>query len=310
MNYQEKRILVVDDEALILNMLNDYFSSLSYQVIKASNAEEAMSILNNERDISLIITDIDLPGISGIELLKITRETFPEIPVIIITGLKTLDFAISAIKHGAHDYITKPFELGDVRKVVEKVLRYRQRSKRKERIFKYASSMNVNFDVPTKNIDAGVVADYLARFLLNSGFCDKDEFHQCYVAFMETLINAIEHGNLEMPSSIKGNDFEQITRFEEMREQRLKDPVYNERMVRIAFMYNPQCFSLTIADEGPGFDWQNYTSGTNKSYQVNTAAYGRGFMLINHIIDEIYFNEKGNSITLVKTKPDSENQDN
>ncbi|MCB0259751.1 MAG: response regulator [Calditrichaeota bacterium] len=301
MNYHENCLLIVDDEAFILNMLADYFAGLSYTVLTAANAEAAMKLLNSGEKVSLIITDIDLPGISGIELLKITRETRPEVPVVIITGLKTLDFAISAIKHGAQDYIPKPFELGEVRKVVEKVLRYRKRSEKKDRIFQYASAMNINFDIPTKDIDASVVASYLARFLLNAGFCSKDEFHQFYVAFMETLINAIEHGNLELPSSIKGSDFEKITFFEELREQRMKAAPYNERMVRVAFMFNPRCFSLTVTDEGPGFDWQQYHGGERHNYQVSTKPYGRGFMLIHHIIDEVYFNEKGNAITLVKS---------
>ncbi|MCB0294336.1 MAG: response regulator, partial [Calditrichaeota bacterium] len=81
MNYHENCLLIVDDEAFILNMLADYFAGLSYTVLTAANAEAAMKLLNSGEKVSLIITDIDLPGISGIELLKITRETRPEVPV-------------------------------------------------------------------------------------------------------------------------------------------------------------------------------------------------------------------------------------
>jgi FixJ family two-component response regulator len=302
MNLQENHILIVDDEDSILIMLSDYFSSLTYPITTTTTAEEALKILNDDKLIALIITDIDLPGISGIELLKIVRETKPEIPVAIITGLRTLDSAISAIKNGAYDYITKPFELGEVRKVVEKVLRYRSTSKKQKQIFRFTDAMSIKFDVPTNQLDATVVAEYLARFLMNAGFCNEDEFHQFYVAFTETLINAIEHGSLEIPSLVKGEDFERIKAFEELRETRLKDSKYGNRKVYITFLYNQDCFSLTITDQGAGFNWKKYVTDKNQFYKISAEPYGRGFMLIHHIVDEVYFNEAGNSITLVKSK--------
>lgn len=296
------RILVVDDEQSIRDMLTAYFNSLSYPNDSASDAEAAVEIINKHENIGMVITDIDLPGMSGIELLRIVREIRPEVPVVMITGLKTLDYAVSAVKHGAQDYITKPFALGDVRKVVEKILRSRISAQKKERIFEYAKSLSLNLEIPSRELDASAIANHLARMILNSGFCNKEEFHQYYVAFMESLINSLEHGNLELVSAVKGSEFDKIIRFEELRAERLQDPRYGNRLVRIAFLMNPQRFSLTISDEGPGFDWRQFTKGSPRSQQLNTKAYGRGFMLIRHIIDEVYFNESGNSITLVKAK--------
>ena len=302
MSSEQNIILVVDDEPAIRALLAEYFTSLSYASKLAGNAESAIEILNSDQPLDLLITDIDLPGMSGIDLLKIAREIRPEIPVVIITGLRTLDFAISAIKHGAHDYITKPFDLGDVRKIVERTLRYRRSSVKKDEIFRFANSLSISYSIPTAELDAGVIADYLARFLLNAHFCSKEEYHQFYVAFMETLINAIEHGNLELPSSIKGTDFAQFAQFEELRETRMADPHFNTRKVNISFMYSPQRFSLTITDEGKGFDWKSFAIHDGPPDMLNTQSHGRGFMLIHHIIDEVFFNEAGNSITLIRSK--------
>lgn len=302
MNSNENHILIIDDEDSILVMLSDYFTALEYPVSTAMNAEDALEIIRDTRKIALIITDIDLPGISGIDLLGIVRETKPEIPVVIITGLRILDSAISAIKNGAYDYITKPFELGEVRKVVEKVLRYRSSAEKRKQIFSFTDAMSVKFDIPTYRLDASVAAEYLAGFLLNAGFCNEEEFHQFYVAFTESLINAVEHGNLELSSSIKGGDFEKIRMFEELRASRLKDPYYANRKVLITFLYNQDCFSLTITDQGGGFNWHDYVTDKNQFSHTAAKPYGRGFMLIHYIIDEVYFNESGNSITLVKSK--------
>lgn len=297
----DNHILIVDDEPSILEMLADYFNTFSYETSKAASAEDAIKILNSGNKISLIITDIDLPGMSGIELLQFCKATKPDIPIIIITGLKTLNFAISAIKHGAQDYVTKPFELTDVRKVVEKVLRYRKIDRKQIRIHEHTKSMSNHLEFTTREIDAGVVGNFYAKFLLNSGFCTEGEYHQLYVAFTETIINAIEHGNLELRSSIKGTDFEKIAEFEELRENRLNDPQFYERKIRVAFQFNEQCFHLSVTDDGPGFDWKKFVV-ENQFRSVNTESHGRGFILIRHIIDEVYFNEKGNSITLIKSK--------
>ncbi|MGH1362997.1 MAG: response regulator [Calditrichia bacterium] len=306
MNALPYKLLIVDDEPSIRKLLSDYFASLEYNVRTAENAEEAMKLITTNEVLDLIISDIDMPGMSGIDLLRFSRETRPDVPVVMITGLKTLEYAISAVKYGAQDYITKPFELGNVRKVVEKVLRYRKSTKKQSQLFEYAQSMTVNFDIPTDEIDAGITSNYVAQILLNSGFCQQEEYHQFYVAIMETIINAIEHGNLELPSSMKGTDFEQIMHFEELREKRINDPAFGKRNVGVYFQLNSERFSLTITDNGPGFDWKSFIADDSQLFDADTKPHGRGFMLIRHIIDEVYFNAKGNSITLLKSKSDED----
>ncbi len=301
MSHVRKHILVVDDESEILDLLSTYFESQAYTVSKALDATKGMQILNAEPDIAVVISDIGLPGMSGIDFLKIARETKEETPVIMITGLRSLDNAISAIKNGAQDFITKPFALDEVHKVVEKVLRYRLKKEQKARIWEYSEAMSASFSVPTREADPGVISHFIAKFLLHSGFCHHDEHNQWHVAIMETIINAIEHGNLELPSVIKGDDFEKIIEFENLRESRLKDPKFGTRLIKIRMDYNNRRFSLTIEDEGPGFEWQKYLQPTQQG-EINTKSYGRGFMLIHHVIDQISFNKKGNSITLVKNR--------
>ncbi len=296
---RKNRILIVDDEELIVELLENYFQSLNYEVASAESAETAIHHLQNGHAVDLIITDINLPGKSGIELLQIVRQLKPEVPVVLITGHKTLDFAISAIKNGATDFITKPFDLSNVRKVVEKILRFKNQSREREKIYEFVKYIKLNFEYPTNQIDPGIIANHLASMLLKAGFCAESEYNQYYLAFTETLVNAIEHGNLELSSNMKGSDFEKIAQFEQLREERLKDPRYGERKVFIAFEFNPELFSLNITDEGPGFDWRKYVS-TNKVHALNLKAHGRGFVFIRNVMDEVYFNEKGNSITLIK----------
>ncbi len=298
---EKHHILLVDDEELIVELLENYFVSLGYEVTAVENAEKALEQLQQNYKYDLVITDINLPGKSGIDLLKITREIRPDLPVVLVTGHKTMDFAISAIKNGATDFITKPFQLNNVRKVVEKVIRYKLKSEKKERIFEYARFIKMDFEFPTRELDAGVLADYLARLLLKTRFCSENEVNQFYLVFLETIVNAIEHGNLELASTIKGDDFDRFLKFEQLREERLKDPAYGDRKVYIQMELSPRMFTLTIRDEGPGFDWQAVLEKAAME-TINLESHGRGFVFIQSVMDEMLFNDKGNSITLVKYK--------
>jgi CheY-like chemotaxis protein len=300
MSALKKTILIIDDEVELVGILSEYFESLGYTVYKAYDAKSGMAELDKNTEISLVISDIGMPGMSGLEFLKIIRETREEIPIIMITGLKSIDHVISAIRNGAKDYIIKPFSLEDVRKVVEKVLKYRIKNEKKTKILEYADSLHINYTFVTKDADAGVIAYHLAKILHDAGFCNRDQFNQYQVAFLETIINSIEHGNLELPSTLKGDDFEKMIQFEELREARFKDPNYCKRLLKIELSYDKDRFAVKFIDEGPGFDWKSYVVPGNLNGKVNTKSYGRGLQLISHIIDEIQFNDKGNEITLIK----------
>jgi two-component system, NtrC family, response regulator PilR len=115
------KILVVDDDASIRNMLGIVLKKSGYQVTTAENSESALKHLKSET-FSLIISDIKMPGISGIDLLKKTKALLPEIPVIMITAFASANDAVEAMKLGAEDYITKPFNLDELKLIIEKSL--------------------------------------------------------------------------------------------------------------------------------------------------------------------------------------------
>ena len=103
------RILVVDDEESIRTVLTEVLSDDGFRVTQAASGIEALAVLKDVPH-PLVITDIKMPGMSGIELLKKIRQSIPDTEVIIITSYASLDTAISALRYGAYDYLFKPFE--------------------------------------------------------------------------------------------------------------------------------------------------------------------------------------------------------
>ncbi|MFP4330962.1 MAG: sigma-54-dependent transcriptional regulator [Spirochaetaceae bacterium] len=116
-----KRILVVDDEAGIREVLDEILEDEGYEVLLAADGLDVPAILEEQR-IDLVLLDVWLPGKGGIELLKEISEGFPEIEVVMISGHGTVDIAVKALKMGAYDFIEKPLSLDRVLTIVANAL--------------------------------------------------------------------------------------------------------------------------------------------------------------------------------------------
>lgn len=115
------KLLIIDDDSSIQEVLDDTFHDQGFEVFFASNADSGIALLKEHRP-NVAIIDINLPGKSGLEILKDSKQIDSKISVIIATGYSTTQNAIEAMKFGAFDYITKPFDLLHIRGVVNKAL--------------------------------------------------------------------------------------------------------------------------------------------------------------------------------------------
>jgi len=118
--HKKDSILVVDDAPDTLELLQRNLESRGYRVLTAPNAMEAIKILGTTV-VDLVITDLKMPGASGIELIRHIRENFKDIEVMMITGYPTIETAVKAVKSGAEEYLTKPFTDTELFSAVERV---------------------------------------------------------------------------------------------------------------------------------------------------------------------------------------------
>jgi two-component system response regulator AtoC len=124
---EKKQILVVDDEANLRKVLSAQLARDGYDVHTAEDGEEALAFLR-EHHIDLVITDLKMPKMDGMDLLRAAVRDDPSLPVVMLTAHGTIDNAVEALKSGAFDYITKPFDQNEVRQIVRKALRTRDLS--------------------------------------------------------------------------------------------------------------------------------------------------------------------------------------
>jgi two-component system response regulator PilR (NtrC family) len=127
------RILIVDDEEVLRDVLDAVLRREGFDIVAAASGEEALSKLDTE-EIDLVVLDVMLPGISGIDTLRAIRISNPALPVIVITAFSSIDGAIEAMKQGAFHYIPKPFKNEEVVITVNKALEQRRLSTENERL--------------------------------------------------------------------------------------------------------------------------------------------------------------------------------
>ncbi len=125
MRLEQENILIVDDDVHILELIQRHLQSLNFHTYKAISVKEAIAILQDQ-SIDLLITDLQMPGVDGLQLVKYVSEHFPDIPKLAVTGYPSIDGALKAMKSGAMDYLIKPFTKEELKNAVQKSLSLRQ----------------------------------------------------------------------------------------------------------------------------------------------------------------------------------------
>ncbi|MFH2036068.1 MAG: response regulator [Candidatus Zixiibacteriota bacterium] len=113
------KVLAVDDENVVLNSIEKHLLKENYAVILAGSAQRGLEILDEEK-IDIVLTDLMMPEIDGLEFMKLAKEKYPTIPVIMITGYATINTALKATQLGAFDYLAKPFTKSELKSVVNR----------------------------------------------------------------------------------------------------------------------------------------------------------------------------------------------
>jgi len=117
-----EKILVVDDELFVRELLLEFLSTQGYEVFLADSGEKAVELIQTQ-PADVVLLDLKMPGMDGIETLKQIKKIAPEVLAIIMTGYPTIESSIEALRNGACDYVIKPFKLDELKSSIEKALR-------------------------------------------------------------------------------------------------------------------------------------------------------------------------------------------
>lgn len=204
------RILVVDDEAVIRELLSDILVDEGYDVAEAESGVHAVDRLRSDPDFDLLFTDIMMPKLNGIELVREARALCPQMIPIVMTGYATLETARAAVKEGAYDYVLKPFSLSEIKLAVSNALERRRLARDNARLLDLTSLFNISEEIASIH-DENMLLNFILRASLERLDAERGSIlltsphgDLLKVAASIGLPKGQEQATVEMASSISG----------------------------------------------------------------------------------------------------------
>jgi CheY-like chemotaxis protein/anti-sigma regulatory factor (Ser/Thr protein kinase) len=291
-------ILVVDDSKidriLVTDLLTRELADWTIEVV--DSAEQALVSLR-DMVVDVIVTDMLMPGMSGLELIECIHRQPRKVPVIVISGNDDNSNEVRALRQGAACYVSKA-ELADrLGTTVKQVLAANQSAKIYHELIDRVDE--ICFRLQLEN-DPSTISDLVTvtqQLAVSMKLCGDEGRTRLGIAIEEAVINAMYHGNLQLPAS----DVVEIRRrlrdgeaVEAIESRRWEKP-YVDRSVHVKVVLSRSSFEITVRDEGDGFAPQ----------EVEHDNRHRGLKLIKNLVDEVSFNEKGTEIRLLKHREET-----
>jgi CheY-like chemotaxis protein len=288
-------VLVVDDSAFDRRLVSQLLEPMpGIRVVHADGGREALAAIAREAP-AVILTDLVMPDIGGLELVQQVRAEHPEISVILMTAFGSEEVAMQTLRAGAANYIPKRDLRRDLPSTLRRVLNVACLNRERSRLLRCLVRRESAFHLDG---DLGLIAALLKLVreeLDGLDFGDAADRLQIGIALQEALTNALYHGNLEVSSELRQQD-ERL--FDELAERRMGMEPYRARRIRVQVQVDRDAARFVVSDDGSGFD----TALFDRPVQPEdlTRIGGRGLLLIRTFMDQVTFNASGNQITMVK----------
>jgi CheY-like chemotaxis protein/anti-sigma regulatory factor (Ser/Thr protein kinase) len=289
-------VLVVDDAALDRRIAGGFVEQEGSRPIYAENGVKALEIIRQEEP-AIVLTDLQMPEMDGLELVRQIRENHPRVPVILMTAHGSEDIAVAALRAGAASYVAKKNLKRDLGQALQVVLAAVEAVQQRDQVRNFLERAESYFVMGYEPAGPQALISYLQDSLSQLNFCDEVARLQISTALTEALTNAIDHGNLELDSALRESPDDA---YRNLRSQRAQQSPYRDRRVRVTATLTPSEAIYVIQDDGPGFDPSLLPDPRDPENLVKPS--GRGVLLIRTFMDDVSFNEIGNEITMVKRR--------
>ncbi|MBS0265999.1 MAG: response regulator [Planctomycetes bacterium] len=290
------RILIVDDSPIDRQVAAKLLiRRLPVIVEHAEHGAAALQKMGRSH-FDLVLTDLNMPHMDGLELVDAIRRLYPLVPTILMTAHGSEDTALQALRRGAVSYVPKRRLSSDLADTVQDVLSVCHRDTHEPRLLECWAQTEFEFRLGTDVSLVPILISHLQRYLRRVGHCDEVELIRVGVALNEALQNALFHGNLELNSELRNRNGDEY--FREAQIRRSQDP-YRQRQVRLSARESPDEARYIIGDEGPGFDVSRALAEDPTDPDNLTRLSGRGLFLIRNFMSEVQFNAAGNEITMI-----------
>ena len=289
-------ILIAEDSVTEAVHIQGLLESAGYEVLVSRDGEQAIEMLNEQLP-DLILTDLNMPEMDGLELVAYVREHHSTIPVVLMTADGSEDTAVLALKKGAASYLPKRHQAKSLISTVEEILELLESCRTQNEVAEALVAVESTYEVGNDHHFASQVIGVLEEQLHTMKYGDATGMLRITMALREAVTNAIDHGNLGLDSAMRNEDG---PGYSEQGRQRAKQQPWMHRRVSIRCRVTQDEASYTVTDQGDGFDPSMLPDPLDPENLLR--AHGRGLMLIRSFMDEVSHNQTGNAITMVKRR--------
>lgn len=285
-------VLVVDDTAVDRRLAGGLLENApNVEVCYAQNGNEALLRIGTDLP-DLVLTDLQMPDLDGLELVTSINDRYPEVPVVLMTAHGSEMIAAQALANGAASYVPKTDLAESLVETVMHILVMADADSRSRKLIQCATKTEFEFNLDNDLELIDPLVELVQQIVSGQGILNQSDRIRLGVSMENALNNAMVRGNLELTPDIAPV----INQF--VVKERAEDEKYGSRRVYFRVLITPQSVECVIRDEGPGFDTSIVPdSGDPESFRDGS---GRGLVLIKSFMDEVEFNDKGNELKLVK----------
>lgn len=286
------KILIVDDSELDRLLMEGLLKqSIGFEVIWAEDGRQALARIE-EWNVDIVVTDLQMPEMDGLELVQQVRQIYPQLPVILTTGVGSEGIAAEALNQGAAGYVPKPQLAKLLVPTVRNALGLLNKQRNYNQLLNRAKVAQFSFTLENNPVHFAPLIDFCEKIMRGMVKLDRIERLRTAVAIEHALHNALYRGNLEIGGEYQiGLGDQQIDEnVEYIIQERMKTAPYKDRKIRVAVKLQKKIFSIRIRDDGPGFDPKQAGDWSQNS--------SRGIILMNSFMDEVIYNDQGNEVVM------------
>lgn len=287
-------VLVVDDSPIDRRLAARLLERAGFTTRVAENGQQALAALGRERA-SLVVTDLAMPEMDGLELVEAVRATYADIPVVLMTAVGSEDIAVRALQRGAASYVPKRDLARSLADTVRSIASVRERH---DSPLSTRARSTTRWELRNDLAEIAPVVGLLEARLAHFGLADETALIQVSVALREAMVNAMLHGNLELSSELKESN---PAGHDALMQERRNTKPYCDRRVRVTVSEGTGEIACAVSDDGAGFDTSTLPDPTDPAHLERTS--GRGLFLIRTFMDDVAHTDGGRTITMVKRRP-------
>ncbi len=296
------KVLVVDDlssDRLLIKAELEVDPHLTIDF--AENGSEAL-VKMTEAAPDLVITDLHMPKMDGLDLVRRIRRDFPHVPIILVTAFGSEHTAVEALRQGAASYVPKSHLEDRLLETVNELLALARCDRLDARLGGCLDGAEFRFLLPNDPEMIPPLVDLLQNFVQRVQLCDANDRVRLGVALEEALLNALYHGNLEITAEELEQAKSSLLQQQSLplADQRRSQAPYRDRQITVRARICADEARFVIEDQGPGFDVAALREPIAPGSFDQSS--GRGILLMQSFMDSVTFSESGNAVTMVKRR--------